>query len=85
MYPPHPHFAAEQLIFLSHEEDRQMHRSRRILIMCHCLLNANAKIVPLASVQGVFTDVILPHINEGCGLFQLPCPETSYLGMYRWG
>ena len=53
--------------------------------MCHCLLNANAKIVPLASFPGVFTEVILPRINEGCGLFQLPCPETSYLGMCRWG
>lgn len=62
-----------------------MNRSRKILIVCHCLLNANAKIPPLASVQGVFTDMILPSINEGCGLFQLPCPETSYLGMYRWG
>ncbi len=62
-----------------------MRRSRKILIVCHCLLNANAKIHPLATVPGVFTDVISPHVNFGCGLFQLPCPETTYLGMNRWG
>lgn len=62
-----------------------MKRSRRILLVCHCLLNANAKVHPLASTPGVFTDAIMPHIHSGCGLFQLPCPETTYLGVNRWG
>jgi len=62
-----------------------MHRSRRILITCHCALNANAKIPPLATVEGVFTDHVSKHIRSGCGLLQLPCPEVSYLGMNRWG
>ena len=62
-----------------------MMRSRKILIVCHCVLNANAKIYPLATAPGVFTEVIMPQIESGCGLFQLPCPETTYLGMNRWG
>ena len=62
-----------------------MKRSRKILIVCHCVLNSNAKITPLATVPGVFTDAITPHVDAGCGLFQLPCPETAYLGMSRWG
>ncbi len=62
-----------------------MKRSRKILIVCHCVLNANAKIPPLASVPGVFSDFIMPHIQSGCGIVQLPCPETTYLGMNRWG
>lgn len=62
-----------------------MNRSRKILITCHCALNANAKVYPLASVGGVFSDVVSSYIEAGCGLFQLPCPELSYLGMNRWG
>ncbi len=62
-----------------------MRRSRRILITCHCALNANAKIPPLAAVEGVFTDHVSKHIQSGCGILQLPCPEVSYLGMNRWG
>ena len=62
-----------------------MKRSRKILIVCHCILNANAKVHPLAAVPGVSTDVISPHVAAGAGLFQLPCPETAYLGMNRWG
>lgn len=62
-----------------------MMRSRKILIVCHCVLNANAKIHPLAAVPGVFVDAIAPLVEAGCGLFQLPCPEAGYLGMNRWG
>ena len=62
-----------------------MMRGRKILIVCHCVLNANAKVYPLAPVPGVFTDAIASHVSAGCGLFQLPCPETAYLGMNRWG
>ncbi|MDJ0622385.1 MAG: hypothetical protein QNJ17_05440 [Desulfocapsaceae bacterium] len=62
-----------------------MNRGRKILIVCHCILNINAKIQPLAPVQGVLTETIRPYLDDGCGLFQLPCPEVSYLGMNRWG
>jgi predicted secreted protein len=62
-----------------------MKRSRRILIVCHCLLNANAKIYPLAVTGGVYKDVLAPYIENGTGLLQLPCPELSYLGANRWG
>ena len=62
-----------------------MNRSKQILIVCHCVLNANAKVYPLAEVGGVFQDPVAPYIASGAGLFQLPCPETTYLGMNRWG
>jgi predicted secreted protein len=62
-----------------------MNRSKQILIVCHCVLNANAKVYPLAGVGGVFMDSLGSYIESGCGLFQLPCPETTYLGMNRWG
>jgi predicted secreted protein len=62
-----------------------MNRSRRILITCHCVLNANAKVYPLATERGIFSNAVSSYIEKGCGLFQLPCPELSYIGMNRWG
>lgn len=62
-----------------------MRRSRRILVVCHCLLNANAKVHPLAATAGVYTDVLAGYIGAGVGLVQLPCPELSFLGINRWG
>jgi predicted secreted protein len=62
-----------------------MNRSKRIVATCHCILNANAKVPPLATVGGVFAEAVSDYIAAGCGLFQLPCPEAAYLGMKRWG
>ncbi len=62
-----------------------MYRSKKVLIVCHCLLNANAKVYPLANCRGVYRDVVGKSIEEGVGLLQLPCPETVYLGINRWG
>ena len=62
-----------------------MKRSRKILIVCHCLLNANAKIYPLALTGGVYREVLETYFREGTGIVQLPCPELSYLGANRWG
>ncbi|PLX88026.1 MAG: hypothetical protein C0618_05310 [Desulfuromonas sp.] len=62
-----------------------MKRSKKILIVCHCLLNANAKVYPLASCGGVYTQAVGDSVAEGVGLLQLPCPETVYLGINRWG
>jgi len=63
----------------------EMNRSGKIMIVCHCVLNANAKVIPLATVGGVFHEEISSCLDGGYGLFQLPCPELSYLGVNRWG
>ena len=62
-----------------------MKRSKSILIVCHCLLNANAVVPPLAEYEGLRWDVLKDYIKAGTGFLQLPCPETTYLGMHRWG
>lgn len=62
-----------------------MQRSKQIQILCHCLLNANAKVFPLALCGGVYQTAVQGAIAAGVGLVQLPCPETCYLGMNRWG
>ncbi len=55
------------------------------MVLCHCHLNANAVIMPLAEYEGVNSMVIGKLIEDGTGLLQLPCPETAWLGMQRWG
>ena len=62
-----------------------MKRSKKFLVTCHCVLNANAKVYPLAAAGGVFSEAVAGHIEAGCGLLQLPCPEVTYMGMNRWG
>lgn len=62
-----------------------MQRSKRLLIVSHCLLNANAKVFPLATCPGVLTQALTPLFESGAGLVQLPCPETCHLGMRRFG
>lgn len=62
-----------------------MNRSKKIIVVCHCMLNANAKVSPLAVYPGVMRSVMDRFINDGAGIVQLPCPETAYLGINRWG
>lgn len=62
-----------------------MKRSGSVLVVCHCVLNANTKIYPLARYAGVFIEALEDYLKRGVGLIQLPCPEVTYLGMYRWG
>lgn len=62
-----------------------MRRGRRVMAICHCLLNANAKVPPLATCPGATLGPILPLLEEGVGLAQLPCPETTILGLNRFG
>ncbi len=62
-----------------------MKRSKRIIVVSHCLLNANAKVGPLAEYPGVLRQAMDQFIEDGTGILQLPCPESSYLGINRWG
>lgn len=62
-----------------------LQRSGRLLVVCHCLLNVQTKVYPLAPYAGVFVEALKEHWEKGHGLFQLPCPEVTYLGMHRWG
>ena len=67
------------------QKEEKMNRSRKIVIMAHCILNANAKVTPLATYPGVLEGVVKPFIENGTGIVQLPCPESTFLGMNRWG
>ena len=60
-------------------------RGRRIAVVAHCVLNANSKVLGLASYPGAITQLVSGLIDGGLGIVQLPCPEATFLGMRRWG
>lgn len=62
-----------------------MNRSRKVVVLCHCLLNANVKVRPLATHAGALDLIVGEYLARGVGVVQLPCPETSFLGLSRWG
>lgn len=62
-----------------------MKRNKRIVIVAHCILNVNSKVIGLAQYSGAVKNLVTNYINEGIGIIQLPCPELTYLGLERWG
>lgn len=62
-----------------------MLRGRKIVIISHCLLNANAKVDGLATYKGSVPELLDILRSEELGIYQLPCPETTSYGLKRWG
>jgi predicted secreted protein len=57
-------------------------RSKKILIMSHCVLNQNSVVYPLARSKGAFS-FVKKIVESGVGIIQLPCPEFKFLGITR--
>jgi predicted secreted protein len=60
-------------------------RSGKILLLSHCLLNANSKIKGAALHGPVLKPVVRHILQQETGIMQLPCPEHSFAGGARWG
>ncbi len=58
-------------------------RSKRVLLVAHCVLNQNVKIDRCARYPGMIEQVSQVLIDAGVGLIQMPCPELLYLGLDR--
>jgi predicted secreted protein len=58
-------------------------RSKRIVLVAHCVLNQNAKLDQCAHYPGAIREAAQLLIDAGVGLVQMPCPELSYLGLDR--
>jgi predicted secreted protein len=58
-------------------------RSRRIVLVAHCILNQNAVVEPLARAPGVLGGIVRICAEAGVGLLQLPCPEVLERGPLR--
>jgi len=59
-------------------------RSKKIALVCHCVLNQNAKIEGIARYPGTFRPVVDRLLASEVGIYQLPCPELTFFGISRW-
>lgn len=55
-------------------------RSRRVVLVSHCLLNENTRYAGGASRPGAVAEAIDGLIDAGYGIHQLPCPERLAWG-----
>lgn len=60
-----------------------MQRSKKILLVSHCILNQNTVIEDEARAEGAVLSAVEWAMKEGYGFLQLPCPEFTFLGLNR--
>lgn len=58
-------------------------RSKRIVLVAHCILNQNAISDGTADFPGTDEALVRRLLEAGVGLVQLPCPELNGLGLDR--
>lgn len=56
-----------------------------IIPVAHCLLNPYSKVKSSNDYSQVSQQIIIPLIEQGFGILQLPCPEFCHSGLQRWG
>ncbi len=59
-------------------------RSRRIILVSHCLLNQNSIVEGLARNPAMVKELIDLLYEKNIGIIQLPCPELLHSGLRRW-
>ncbi len=60
-------------------------RSGKLIFLSHCILNQNACVRGLASQPAVIREMVDLALDANLGMYQMPCPEVTYLGSMRWG
>jgi predicted secreted protein len=55
-------------------------RSRRVVFLSHCLLNENTRYLGGACRGGGVRELVVPLIDAGIGIVQMPCPEQRVWG-----
>ncbi len=60
-------------------------RAGRLIFLSHCCLNQNAKVRGIARYPGVIRPLVEMLMDADASIFQMPCPEMTYLGAMRWG
>jgi predicted secreted protein len=58
-------------------------RSKKVILVAHCILNQNAKIDRCAYYPGAIREVTQTVLDKGVGFLQMPCPELLLLGLDR--
>lgn len=60
-------------------------RSGKLVFLSHCILNQNACVRGLASQPAVIREVVDAALDHEVAMYQMPCPENTYVGSMRWG
>jgi predicted secreted protein len=55
-------------------------RSGKVVFVSNCILNINTKFPGYADAEGSFTEFIIPILEAGVGIFQMPCVEAICWG-----
>lgn len=58
-------------------------RSKRVIMLAHCLLNQNSISDGTADFPSQFAEIIEVLMKHRIGMIQLPCPELLCLGLDR--
>jgi len=59
------------------------HRSGKIVVVAHCILNVHSLEDNLAIYPGLEEEVMELLTKKGVGLYQIPCPEVELSGIFR--
>ncbi len=59
-------------------------RSRKIILVAHCLLNQNSIVDGLARKPAMIKELIDLLYEKDISVIQLPCPELLHSGLRRW-
>lgn len=60
-------------------------RSKKVILVLHCLLNQNARIDGCGYFPGAMGEAARAVVDSGIGVAQMPCPELHCLGLDRRG
>ena len=60
-------------------------RSKKVILVAHCVLNMNARIDGCGYFPGAMGDIARLLTDSGVGILQMPCPELLFLGLDRSG
>lgn len=60
-------------------------RSKKVILVLHCLLNQNARIDGCGYFPGAMGEAAEAVVASGIGVVQMPCPELHCLGLDRSG
>lgn len=66
------------------QKNTQDDRGRKIIFLSHCILNQNAKVEGIATYPGMIKPVVESLLENDIAIYQMPCPEMTYIGAMRW-
>ena len=61
----------------------QDYRSGKLIVVAHCILNQNSRVLGLASYPAVIDEVVDVLRKHDVAFLQMPCPELTYAGAKR--